>query len=221
MYGKIIDGVFKEAPQTYNLGGYTIANFNEDINLMTELGYKEVVPYDVPVDTRYRYISTYEERDGKIYENRELDTTPELIEDIQARLIDITKENLSIYLEGNPLVSAVKGEEKEYTVTLEKQQLLQAQINNYVSEAILRLLGGEVKDTVLTWNAQGETSEVWTFDELHKLKCEIEDYVKPIVEYQRHIEEIIRNTEAQDELYRIDLTFYKDKIDKYTNGGAE
>lgn len=226
MYGKIIDGVFKEAPQTYNLGSYTIANFNEDINLMTELGYKEVVPYDVPIDTRYRYISTYEERDGKIYETRVLDDSEELLDDLKARRIAQTREDLALYLEANPLVSSCKGGiEKKYTVTLEKQNQLTSTVADFLSNALPYMLGASADVDFLTamdslgiplfWNAQGETCEAWTYSEIYQLKNEMMAYVRPIVEYQRYLEKTLMEQEAQDKIYEMDCYFTKDKIDKF------
>lgn len=219
MYGKIIDGVFKEAPQTYNLGSYTIANFNEDINLMTELGYKEVVKYDVPEDTRFRYIYTYEERDGKIYENRELDTSEELLDDLKSRRIAQTREDLARYLEENPLVSSCKGGvEKKYTVTLEKQSQLTATVTDFLSNALPSILAGipvgEI-DLPIYWNAQGDTCEKWTYEEIFQLKNEMMAYVRPIVEYQRYLEKSLMDLDNQEDIYKLDAHFTKDKIDKF------
>ena len=219
MYGKIIDGVFKEDPQTYNLGSYTIANFNEDVILMTELGYKEVVPYDVPVDTRYRYISTYEERDGKIYETRVLDDSEELLDDLKARRIAQTREDLARYLEENPLVSSCKGGvEKKYTVTLEKQNQLTSTVADFLSNALPIILAGtpiEQIDLPVYWNAQGDICEKWTYAEIYQLKNEMMSYVRPIVEYQRYLEKTIIEQEAQDKIYELDCYFTRDKIDKF------
>ena len=164
MYGKIIDGVFHEAPETYTFGnGFTVTNFNNDITLLTEMGYKEVVKFDAPIDTRFKYIFTYEEKDGKIFENRKLDTNEELLDDLKVRRIEQTKKDLARYLEENPLVSSCKdGIEKKYTVTLEKQNQLTTVISDYLSLEI-----------PLYWNAQGETSEEWTYDEICKLRKEM------------------------------------------------
>ena len=219
MYGKIIDGVFHKAPYTYTIAGVTIDNFDHDIPLMTELGYKEVVPYDVPVDTRYRYISTYEERDGKIYETRELDTSEELLDDLKARRIAQTREDLAKYLEENPLVSSCKGGvEKKYTVTLEKQNQLTSTVADFLSNALPIILAGtpiEQIDLPIYWNAQGDICEKWTYAEIYQLKNEMMSYVRPIVEYQRYLEKTIMEQEAQDKIYELDCHFTRDKIDKF------
>ena len=208
MYGKIIDGVFHEAPETYTFGnGFTVTNFNNDITLLTEMGYKEVVKFDAPIDTRFKYIFTYEEKDGKIFENRKLDTNEELLDDLKVRRIEQTKKDLARYLEENPLVSSCKdGVEKKYTVTLEKQNQLTTVISDYLSLEI-----------PLYWNAQEETSEEWTYDEICKLRKEMVAYVRPIVEYQRHLETKINEQVAQDTIYNLDCYFEKDKIDRFIN----
>ena len=220
MYGKIVDGVFKEAPETYTFGnGYTVTNFNNDTALLAELGYKEVVRFDVPEDTRFRYIYTYEERDGKIYESRELDTSEELLDDLKARRIAQTREDLARYLEKNPLVSACKGGiEKKYTVTLEKQNQLTSTVADFLSNALPIILAGtpiEQIDLPMYWNAQGDICEKWTYAEIYQLKNEMMSYVRPIVEYQRYLEKTIMEQEAQDKIYELDCHFTRDKIDKF------
>ena len=47
---------------------------------------------DAPIDTRFKYIFTYEEKDGKIFENRKLDTNEELLDDLKVRRIEQTKK---------------------------------------------------------------------------------------------------------------------------------
>ena len=227
MYGKIINGVFHEAPYEYTFGnGFTVTNFNEDITLMTELGYKEVVRFDVPIDTRYRYVTTYEERDGKIYETREIDNTEELLDDLKARRIAQTKEDLAKYLNENPLISECKcGIAKKYTVTLEKQNQLTATVTDFLSNALPYMLGVSTDLDFLTaidslgiplyWNAQGETCEVWTYSEIYQLKNEMMAYVRPIVEYQRYLEKTLMDLESQDKIYELDCYFTRDKIDKF------
>ena len=233
MYGKLVNGELIEAPYEYTFSnGMTITNFNNDINLMTELGYKEIIPYDVPIDTRYKYISTYEEIDGKLYETRVMDTSEELLDDLKARRIVQTKEDLAKYLEENPLLSACKGGiEKKYTVTLEKQNQLTATVADFLSNALPYMLGASTEVDFLTamdslglplyWNAQGETCEAWTYSEIYQLKNEMMAYVRPIVEYQRYLEKTITELDTQDKIYELDCYFTRDKIDKFIAGRYE
>ena len=219
MYGKIVDGELVIAPYEYKLGDLTITNFDSDIPLMTTLGFMEVVPFDQPIDTRYRYISTYEEIDGKLYETRVLDDSEELLDDLKARRIAQTREDLARYLEENPLVSACKGGiDKKYTVTLEKQNQLTSTVADFLSNALPAILAGvaiEEVDSPIYWNAQGETCELWTYSEIYQLKNEMMAYVRPIVEYQRYLEKTIMEQKAQDKIYELDCHFTRDKIDKF------
>ena len=219
MYGKIVNGELVIAPYEYKLGDLTITNFDSDIPLMTTLGFKEVIPFDQPIDTRYRYISTYEEIDGKLYETRVLDDSEELLDDLKARRIAQTREDLAIYLEENPLVSTCKGGiEKKYTVTLEKQNQLTSTVADFLSNALPIILAGtpiEQIDLPIYWNAQGDICEKWTYAEIFQLKNEMMSYVRPIVEYQRYLEKTIMEQEAQDKIYELDCHFTRDKIDKF------
>lgn len=224
MYGKIIDGVFHEAPYEYTFGnGFTVTNFNEDVTLMKELGYKEVIKDDTPIDTRYRYVITYEEIDGKLYERRELDTSEELLDELKARRIAQTREDLAKYLEENPLISRCKGGvEKKYTVTLEKQNQLTSTIADFLTNVLPNLVkalasssGLDGLNIPLYWNAQGETCELWKYSEILQLKNEMMAYVRPIVEYQRYLEATIMKQETQDAIYNLDCYFTRDKIDNF------
>ena len=219
MYGRIVNGELIIAPYEYKLGDLTITNFDNDIPLMTTLGFKEVIPFDQPIDTRYRYISTYEEIDGKLYETRVLDDSEELLDDLKARRIAQTREDLARYLEENPLVSACKGGiEKKYTVTLEKQNQLTSTVADFLSNALPIILAGtpiEQIDLPIYWNAQGDICEKWTYAEIYQLKNEMMSYVRPIVEYQRYLEKTIMEQEAQDKIYELDCHFTRDKIDKF------
>lgn len=216
MYGKIVNGVLKEAPQTYTFAnGFVVDNFWNDTALLQELGYKEIVRYDVPVDTRFKYIYSYEERDGKIYEHRELDKSEEVISELKNRMVKKTRDDLAIYLEENPLVSSCKGVEETYTVTLEKQELLTSAIVDFLLEALPLISQGTSIDEIdipIRWNAKGKTSEEWTYKEICQLKKEMKEHVAPAVEYQRVLEEKIMKAEGQDVIHNMDLFYNRDKF---------
>ena len=216
MYGKIVNGELKFAPQTYTFSnGYTVDNFCNDETLMKELGYKKIVKYDVAEDTRFRYIYSYEERDGKIFEHRELDNSEEVLEALKERMVKKTKDDLAIYLEENPLVSSCKGVEETYTVTLEKQELLTSAIVDFLLEALPLISQGTSIDEIdipIRWNAKGKTSEEWTYKEICQLKKEMKEHVAPAVEYQRVLEEKIMKAEGQDVIHNMDLFYNRDKF---------
>ena len=196
MYGKIVNGVLKEAPQTYTFAnGFVVDNFWNDTALLQELGYKEIVRYDVPVDTRFKYIYSYEERDGKIYEHRELDKSEEVISELKNRMVKKTRDDLAI--------------------SLEKQELLTSAIVDFLLEALPLISQGTSIDEIdipIRWNAKGKTSEEWTYKEICQLKKEMKEHVAPAVEYQRVLEEKIMKAEGQDVIHNMDLFYNRDKF---------
>ena len=219
LYGKIINDKLVYAPEKYTFSnGLTITNFNNDTALLSELGYKEIEKDLTPIDVRFEYIEKYKiTEENKIFVYYELDNSVQILDDLKEKRIKRTKEDLAIYLQENPLKSDVKhGKSKFYTVTMEKQNQLFAKMNDYFSKALPKiLLNEDVSDIFITWNAQGETSELWTYEEICKLKDEIMEYVNPIVEYQRYLEALINEQDTQDGIYNLDCTFYKDKIDNF------
>lgn len=68
MYVKLENNVIKYAPKNYtDENGYTILNFNSDIELLTQYGYKELVQSEKPTTDR-RYEITYTETEDSINE---------------------------------------------------------------------------------------------------------------------------------------------------------
>lgn len=170
-YGKIKNGVIVYAPDTYESSVIRIDGFNNDINLMKEFGYKEVVESGNK-DDKYVTKKVIEELEDKISIYYEVDNSKEIVEVIKASRIEKTRANLAEYLELNPLYSSVKdGIELPYTVTLEKQTQLTATMSDFISKAlpyILQVLfsgsaGGDFNSFMdslpfeLSWNSQGDT----------------------------------------------------------------
>ena len=228
-YGKIKNGVIVYAPDTYESSVIRIDGFNNDINLMKEFGYKEVVESGNK-DDKYVTKKVIEELEDKISIYYEVDNSKEIVEVIKASRIEKTRANLAEYLELNPLYSSVKdGIELPYTVTLEKQTQLTATMSDFISKALPYILqalfsgsaGGDFNSFMdslpfeLSWNSQGETCKKWTYSEMFELKNEMMAYVKPIVEYQRYLEKLITNFSTQEEVLDLDISFTRDKIDAY------
>lgn len=68
MYVKLENNVIKYASKNYtDENGYTILNFNSDIELLTQYGYKELVQSEKPATDR-RYKITYTETEDSINE---------------------------------------------------------------------------------------------------------------------------------------------------------
>ena len=68
LYGKIIDGKFKFAPDTYlsNDGNIVLSNFNTNQELMYEFGYKPVVEIYPETTLDLEMLKIYEEKEDKI-----------------------------------------------------------------------------------------------------------------------------------------------------------
>ena len=86
---------------------------------------------------------------------------------------------------------------KYYSVTLEKQNLLSAQLGMYMMNAQTG------QPITLQWNATGEPCELWEFEDLLALANDIKAYVTPIVMKQQKGEIQIKEAETYDEIIEI------------------
>lgn len=109
-----------------------------------------------------------------------------------------SKLELENYLQNNPIKWT---NNKFYSITLEKQQLLQIQLNLYIQAKTNNL---EYK---LMWNASGEETEEWQYEDLLNLSIEINKIVQPLVQYQQRKEIEIKNCETVDELEQINIDY--------------
>lgn len=234
-YGKIKDGKVIYAPEVYESSRIRIENFNTDIQLMQEFGYKEIYLHGY-TDGTYVTKQRIEEGEDIISIYYDIDDSKEVLDVIKANKVNKTRINLAEYLEANPLISTAKGGvELPYTVTMEKQNQLTATIADFISSAlpyIIQAIGegvtGEAFTTYMdnlpieiSWNSQGETCETWKYSEIFQLKNEVMGYVKPIVEYQRYLEKTIVNCTGQIEINEIDISFTKEILDAYLNPEEE
>ena len=132
------------------------------------------------------------------------------LEEIKEILILKTKENLSIYLASNPILSTVKYEEgRHYSVTMEKQNLL---LTNIATYQMAQQAGVEC---LLTWNDTGKECEVWTYEQLFQLSMEIRTYVAPIISLQQYMETNIKNCSSILDVLKINIDFTIDTINEY------
>lgn len=105
---------------------------------------------------------------------------------IKLQLIAGSKKQLAQYLEQNPFIWTDK---KAYSVTQEKQALLTQQLALYAMDP----------DTTLYWNASGEPCKVWPIASLSSLAKSIGNYVRPLVQYQQHVETEINQASTAEE----------------------
>ena len=119
-------------------------------------------------------------------------------DEYQIKIINTSKEFLSNYLQNNPIKWT---NNKFYSITLEKQQLLQIQLNLYTQAKTNNL---EYK---LMWNATGEETEEWQYEDLLNLSLTINNFVQPLVQYQQRKEIEIKNCQTIDELNQIIINY--------------
>ena len=124
------------------------------------------------------------------------------LEEIKNKFILKSKENLSTYLENNPLYSNCHGGEYcYYTVTFEKQVQLTQKFTAHVA-----LIQAGIPD-VLTWNCAGGICEEFTDEEIIQLIYEMNAYITPLVSKQQHLEKDIVSCETKEELLEINIEF--------------
>ena len=115
-----------------------------------------------------------------------------------------SKDKLSEYLSTHPLISTAHGgNEGFYSVTMEKQNLIK---NRYVDYQIEKMVNSEAK---LYWNETGKSSEEWSEEDFTLLMREIKSYTDPLAEYQRELEETIRNCQDINKINEIEFEYNK------------
>jgi len=221
LYGKVIDGKFKYAPDTYvsNDGNTVIPNFSTNKELMYEFGYKPVVEIYPEATLDLEMIKKYEEKDGKIIITYSVNNTESYLSSIREEKIYKSKENLANYLAEHPLKSSIKGGvEKQYTVTQEKQNQLTSVITSYLNSALPYIVSNQpVSENIkIYWNSMGCICEEWTYEEISELKNKITVYVTPLVAIQQYLEVTLNGFNTQKEIKEFDISFTKENIKIWT-----
>ncbi|WP_419749293.1 hypothetical protein [Terrisporobacter petrolearius] len=217
LYGKIIDGKFKYAPDTYvsNDGNIVLSNFNTNQELMYEFGYKPVVEIYPETTLDLEMLKMYEEKNDKIIITYTINNTEAFLNSMRKEKIYKSKDYLANYLAEHPLKSSIKGGiEKQYTVTQEKQNQLTSVITSYLNLALPYMMVNEPipKSIRIYWNSMGCVCEEWTYEEITHLKKEIDEYVRPFVSMQQHLEVVICGLPTQKEIKELSVEFNEENI---------
>lgn len=217
LYGKIIDGKFKFAPDTYisNDGNIVLSNFNTNQELMHEFGYKPVVEIYPETTLDLEMLKIYEEKEDKIVVTYSVNNTERYLNSMREEKIYKSKDNLANYLAEHPLKSCIKGGiEKKYTVTQEKQNQLTSVITSYLNSALPYMMVNEpIPESIkIYWNSMGCVCEEWTYEEITLLKKEIDEYVRPFVSIQQHLEVVICGLPTQKEIKELSVEFNEKNI---------
>lgn len=148
--------------------------------------------------------------DGSIYVEPEEPTpvephepTPEEIalqlENAKRNKIAESNKKLEQYLLEHPLLYS---DGKYYSVTLEKQSILQGNLMGYQLE-----LQMGVTNPTLEWNSTGDVCVPWTYDNLSALAVAIKNYVKPYVGAQQAYEKQTNACTTIDEVNGIVIDY--------------
>ena len=135
-------------------------------------------------------------KDGKFDENpnyadSELQTAKEI-------KIAESKDKLAEWLENNPILYS---DSKYYSVTSEKQSLLNSNLASYERAKAAGL------EYPLKWNSTGEECVEWDYNDLLTLSLNIAAYVAPKVSVQQTIEVAINNCSTIDEINAIVIDY--------------
>ena len=179
-----------------------LINENNVVTSLLRAGYIDGavdVTADVPEDfepLKYKYV------DGAFIENP--DYVPPSADISAEKLAKITesKTKLAEWLANNPLLYS---DGKYYSVTEEKQSLLNSNIASYERAEALGI------EYPLKWNSTGEECCLWAYDDLVTLSLAIAGYVAPKVSKQQYLEVQIRNCETVEELDAIVIDYDEEK----------
>ena len=174
---------------------------------------------DVPIEQRYpadvldKCVHVADDADvrvGMIYDpdtgefkEREvvpISPMPEDIDSAKAYKVAESKEKLAEWLANNPMLYT---DGKYYSVTAEKQSLLNGNLSSYE-----RAQGASPSVKYpLRWNATGEECTEWEYEDLVGLSLAIAAYVAPKVAEQQAIEIAINACSTIDELNGVVIAY--------------
>lgn len=123
---------------------------------------------------------------------------PQNIDEAKEIKITESKVKLREWLRDNPITWT---DGKKYSVTEEKQTLLNSNLASYERA---KAAGAEYS---LRWNATGEECVPWEYEELVALSLAIAEYVAPKVSKQQEIELAIKACETSEELESIVISY--------------
>ena len=142
----------------------------------------------------------YSEEKG-FYENPDY-VPPDTLSPLKMAKIEERKTKLAEWLANNSLLYS---DGKYYSVTEEKQSLLNSNIASYERAKALGI------EYPLKWNSTGEECCLWAYDNLVTLSLTIAGYVAPKVSKQQLLEVQIRNCETVEELDAIVIDYDEEK----------
>lgn len=132
------------------------------------------------------------------YENPDYEPSAANISAVRLAKIEESKTKLAEWLANNPLLFS---DGKYYSVTEEKQSLLNSNIASYERAEALGV------EYPLKWNSTGEECVEWSYTDLVTLSLTIAAYVAPKVSHQQSIEIQIKACETAEELDKVVISY--------------
>ena len=120
------------------------------------------------------------------------------LNDVKAAKIAESKNKLAEWLANNPMTYT---DGKQYSVTAEKQSLLNGNLASYERAKTAGI------DYPLRWNATGEECEPWEYSDLLVLSLSIAGYVAPRVSAQQAFELAIKACTTLEEIESIVIEY--------------
>lgn len=155
-----------------------------------------------PDDTDVKTGMIYDPEDGSFgyppVDDVELSPPYDDTEDVKSARITESKDLLSKWLSEHPMTYT---DGKSYSVTEEKQSLLNGNLASYERAAKLGI------DYPLRWNSTDDECTEWEYDELIKLSLSIAAYVAPKVSVQQEAEVRINACSTADEVRAIVISY--------------
>ena len=139
----------------------------------------------------------YKLENGEIVQNPDY-TPPDTLSPLKLAKIEESKIKLAQWLAANPMTYT---DGKQYSVTEEKQSLLNSNIASYERAKALGI------EYPLKWNSTGEECVEWSYTDLVALSLTIAAYVAPKVSKQQSIEISIKSCENTEDLDRIVISY--------------
>lgn len=174
-----------------------LINENNVVTSLLRAGYIDGavdVTADVPEDFEpYKY----KLENGEIVQNPDY-VPPDTLSPLKMTKIEESKTKLAQWLANNPLLYS---DGKYYSVTEEKQSLLNSNIASYERAKALGI------EYPLKWNSTGEECVEWSYTDLVALSLTIAAYVAPKVSKQQSIEISIKSCENTEELDKIVISY--------------
>ena len=140
----------------------------------------------------------YKLENGEIVQNPDYAPPSADISAEKLAKIEESKTKLAEWLANNPLLYS---DGKYYSVTEEKQSLLNSNIASYERAKALGI------EYPLKWNSTGEECVEWSYADLVALSLTIAAYVAPKVSKQQSIEISIKSCENTEDLDKIVISY--------------